>query len=74
MNDGRLLIIGFTGTVAVILLGIIYQPVPECPQPVYDVDRVVKMHEEVRTCGAEREECQDSLKVCNGLLNVCLGE
>lgn len=42
------------------------------PAPEYDVDRVVKMHEENRKCAAELEEAQDAVRICGRLLKGAL--
>lgn len=47
-------------------------PTPVCPAPDYDVDRVVKMHEESRKCAAELEEAQDAIRICGRLLKGAL--
>ena len=44
----------------------------QCAPPPYDVDRVVKMHEELRQCAVEKEECEDNVKMCASLLRRCL--
>ena len=44
----------------------------ECPAPEYDVNRVVKMHEESRLCETTLEECKDTVKICAGLLKQAL--
>ena len=43
-----------------------------CPEPQYDVNRVVKMHEEQRKCEAELEEARDNVLVCGRLLKRAL--
>lgn len=43
-----------------------------CPEPQYDVNRVVKMHEEARQCAAELEEARDNVLVCGRLLKRAL--
>jgi len=47
-------------------------PVPTCPEPQYDVNRVVKMHEEARQCAVELEEARDNVLVCGRLLKRAL--
>lgn len=44
----------------------------QCAPPPYDVDRVMKMHEELRQCASEKEECEDNVRVCASLLRRCL--
>lgn len=43
-----------------------------CSEPQYDVNRVVKMHEETRKCEAELEEARDNVLVCGRLLKRAL--
>ncbi len=43
-----------------------------CPEPQYDVNRVVKMHEEARQCAVELEEARDNVLVCGRLLKRAL--
>lgn len=43
-----------------------------CPEPQYDVNRVVKMHEEQRKCEVELEEARDNVLVCGRLLKRAL--
>ena len=43
-----------------------------CPEPQYDVNRVVKMHEEARQCAVELEEARDNVLVCGRLLKRSL--
>jgi hypothetical protein len=43
-----------------------------CPEPQYDVNRVVKMHEENRKCEVELEEARDNVLVCGRLLKRAL--
>ena len=50
----------------------LYEPPTTCPAPEYDVDRVVKMHEENRKCAAELEEAQDAVRICGRLLKGAL--
>ena len=45
---------------------------PVCPEPQYDVNRVVKMHEEARQCAVELEEARDNVLVCGRLLKRAL--
>ena len=44
----------------------------ECAEPQYDVNRVVKMHEEQRKCEVELEEARDNVLVCGRLLKRAL--
>lgn len=44
----------------------------DCPEPQYDVNRVVKMHEENRKCEVELEEARDNVLVCGRLLKRAL--
>ena len=44
----------------------------DCPEPQYDVNRVVKMHEENRKCEADLEEARDNVLVCGRLLKRAL--
>ena len=41
-------------------------------EPQYDVNRVVKMHEEARQCAVELEEARDNVLVCGRLLKRAL--
>lgn len=45
---------------------------PVCAEPQYDVNRVVKMHEEARQCAIELEEARDNVLVCGRLLKRAL--
>ena len=53
-------------------MGVMVSGTPDCPAPTYDVDRVVKMHEETRKCEAELEEARDNVLVCGRLLKRAL--
>jgi len=53
-------------------LGTIAGRADSCPEPQYDVNRVVKMHEEARQCAVELEEARDNVLVCGRLLKRAL--
>lgn len=55
-----------------LLIGRYTAETPDCPAPTYDVDRVVKMHEETRKCEADLEEARDNVLVCGRLLKRAL--
>lgn len=43
-----------------------------CLEPQYDVNRIVKMHEESRKCEADLEEARDNVLICGRLLREAL--
>ena len=62
-------------TLVVIGISIGYWVAPQqadCTEPQYDVNRVVKMHEEARQCAVELEEARDNVLVCGRLLKRAL--
>ena len=62
-------------TLVVIGISIGYWVAPrqaDCTEPQYDVNRVVKMHEEARQCAVELEEARDNVLVCGRLLKRAL--
>ena len=74
MSDIRVLAIAVAVAAAVtIACALLMHDAPhQCAPPPYDVDRVVKMHEELRQCAGKKEECEDNVKMCASLLRRCL--
>ena len=76
-NDDVPFVAWIVGCCVIVVVGIgallLAEPTPDrCPAPDYDVDRVVKMHEESRKCAAELEEAHDSIRICGRLLKGAL--
>lgn len=55
-----------------VVTGLYFGSDSDRPEPQYDVNRVVKMHEEARQCAVELEEARDNVLVCGRLLKRAL--
>jgi hypothetical protein len=73
MSDRAAAVLLVAALAIIAVIGIVWADAPPtCPPPDYDVNRVVKMHEESRQCEATLEECKDTVKICAGLLKQAL--